>query len=258
MENFNGVVHEAINEEYEWIQYNNKLRVIRCIKDDMYQMKSIVAACNSAKKPNDWLENQSTREILSEFGSARIPAHAKSHEKRENLPNNLKGWYVHRLLVNAVAMWASPRYAIYIFKLLDDIASTERKQMENKLEEKQEEIEKRIPRCVPQRKEKNYKYMIYKKETGDDEIIELKLVRCNNHSFIKYKPIRNDPEKCWFYRENLPIAMTPNEDIKQIIRDSLPAKEYDIKGSSVMIWKEHLPMLLPKIEKYFEDFRINA
>ncbi|EAX85124.1 hypothetical protein TVAG_188460 [Trichomonas vaginalis G3] len=39
----------------------------------------------------------------------------KTHENRENLPNGLRGWYVHRLLVNAVAMWASPLHLKYIF-----------------------------------------------------------------------------------------------------------------------------------------------
>ena len=28
------------------------------------------------------------------------------YENRKKLPINLRGWYVHRLLVNAVAMWA--------------------------------------------------------------------------------------------------------------------------------------------------------
>ena len=39
------IVQEAINEEYEWIQYNKQLRLIRSVKDDMYQMQSILTAC---------------------------------------------------------------------------------------------------------------------------------------------------------------------------------------------------------------------
>ena len=33
------IVHEAINEEYEDIQYNKQLRLIRSVKDDVYQRK---------------------------------------------------------------------------------------------------------------------------------------------------------------------------------------------------------------------------
>ena len=62
------IVHEAINEEYEWIQYNKQLRLIRSVKDDMYQMQSILTACFAPdnKKPQDWFRNQSTIELLNE------------------------------------------------------------------------------------------------------------------------------------------------------------------------------------------------
>ena len=128
------IVHEAINDDYEWIQYNDKLRIIRSIKDDMYQMNSIITACQSNKLAKNWFENQSTTELLNQFQLEKSrggnPLLAKSHEKRKNLPTHLRGWYVHRLLVNAVAMWASPRYALDIFILLDKIASDERQKLE--------------------------------------------------------------------------------------------------------------------------------
>ena len=44
------IVHEAINEEYEYIQYNKQLRLIRSVKDDMYQMQSIMNALRSTKQ----------------------------------------------------------------------------------------------------------------------------------------------------------------------------------------------------------------
>ncbi|KAI5511966.1 KilA, N-terminal/APSES-type HTH, DNA-binding family, partial [Trichomonas vaginalis G3] len=62
------IVHEAINEEYEYIQFNKQLRLIRSVKDDMYQMQSILTACFApdTKKPQDWFRNQSTIELLNE------------------------------------------------------------------------------------------------------------------------------------------------------------------------------------------------
>ncbi|EAX74618.1 hypothetical protein TVAG_545610, partial [Trichomonas vaginalis G3] len=258
------IVHEAINEEYEWVQFNKQLRLIRSVKDDMYQMQSILTACFApdTKLPKDWFRNQSTQELLSEaqrdilFSEnseaqrvGKKPQSPKLYENREKLPNGLRGYYVHRLLVNAVAMWASPRYAWNIYRLLDEIHRQEREELENKLEAKDKNIQKRIPRSVPKGKEKNYKYMIYTEELENEEdkdMVMLHLVRRNNKSFYDlakiYKSDRN-----WFYRENLPISMTPNEDVKQIVQDTLPQTHYDMKGCTILTFKEDLPLLKEKI-----------
>ncbi|KAI5489324.1 KilA, N-terminal/APSES-type HTH, DNA-binding family [Trichomonas vaginalis G3] len=273
------IVHEVINEEYEYIQYNKQLRLIRSVKDDMYQMQSILTACYApdTKLPKDWFRNQSTQELLNEAQrdvlfsenseEQRVGKKSQSpklYENREKLPNGLRGYYVHRLLVNAVAMWASPRYAWYVCKLLDEIHRQEREDMEKKLhakdeviESKDKSIQKRIPRSVPKGKEKNYKYMIYTEELENEEdrdMVMLHLVRRNNKSFYDlakiYKSDRN-----WFYRENLPISMTPNEDVKQIVQDTLPQTHYDIKGCTILTFKEDLTLLKEKITEYFDNFK---
>ncbi|EAY11319.1 hypothetical protein TVAG_344130 [Trichomonas vaginalis G3] len=284
------IVHEAINEEYEYIQFNKQLRLIRSVKDDMYQMQSILTECFApdTKVPKDWFRNQSTIELLNEAQRDRLfsenreeqrvgekpqspklyenreklrvgekPQSPKLYENREKLPNGLRGYYVHRLLVNAVAMWASPRYAWYIYRLLDEIHRQEREEMEKKLQAKDKSIQKRIPRSVPKGKEKNYKYMIYTEEMENEEdkdMVMLHLVRRNNKSFYDlakiYKSDRN-----WFYRENLPISMTPNEDVKQIVQDTLPQTHYDIKGCTILTFKEDLPLLKEKITEYFDNFK---
>ena len=64
-------LNEKINDDYEWIQYNEKLRLIHSIKDDMYQMQSIVNACNSQKQIRHWFDNKSTKELL-EYASGKI------------------------------------------------------------------------------------------------------------------------------------------------------------------------------------------
>ena len=43
-------------------------------------------------------------------------------------------------------MWASPRYSIYIMKLLDDLFAKEREEMQKVIDSKNEEIKERIPR----------------------------------------------------------------------------------------------------------------
>ncbi|KAI5541580.1 KilA, N-terminal/APSES-type HTH, DNA-binding family [Trichomonas vaginalis G3] len=262
------IVHEAINEEYEYIQYNKQLRLIRSVKDDMYQMQSIMNALSSTKQAYHWFENQQAKELLEEFphmiASLGKPREEIPFENREKLPNGLRGYYVHRLLVNAVAMWASPRYAWNIYKLLDELHRQERGELEKKLQAKDEVIEskdksiqKRIPRSVPKGKEKSYKYMIYTEELEKEEdrdMVMLHLVRRNNKSFYDlakiYKSDRN-----WFYRENLPISMTPNEQIKEIVKSTLPQTHYDIKGCTILTFKEDLPLLKEKITEYFDNFK---
>ncbi|KAI5507942.1 KilA, N-terminal/APSES-type HTH, DNA-binding family [Trichomonas vaginalis G3] len=262
------IVHEAINEEYEYIQYNKQLRLIRSVKDDMYQMQSIMNALRSTKQAYHWFENQQAKELLEEFphmiASLGKPREEIPYENRKNLAPGLKGYYVHRLLVNAVAMWASPRYACYIFMMLDELYKAEREDMEKKLHAKDEVIEakdksiqKRIPRSVPKGKEKSYKYMIYAEELEKEEdrdMVMLHLVRRNNKSFYDlakiYKSDRN-----WFYRENLPISMTPNEQIKEIVKNTLPQTHYDIKGCTILTFKEDLTLLKEKITEYFDNFK---
>lgn len=248
--NANVLVHEVINDDYEWIQYNNQLRIIRSIKDDTYQMQSIIDACRSNKLAKDWFNNQSTKELLSQFDheklSGRILPVAKSYEKRDRLCNGLRSYYVNRLLVNAVAMWASPRYAMYIFILLDRIANDERRSLE-------QTITKQKPRMVPKNKEKSYKYMIWKEEQPDDpDMILLHLVRRNNRAFSQVISHFNNKDECWFHREKLPIAMTPNEDIKDLVRKTLPESEYDINACTILTYKEHLPRLHDVITEYFD------
>ena len=258
--NNNKLVYEPINDDYEWIQYNKQLRIIHSINDDMYQIQSIINACESKKQAYHWLENQSTKELLSEFelekSTLGIPRVTKSYENRMNLAPGLKGYYVHRLLVNAVAMWCSPRYSLRIFKLLDEIASDERNKLVQTINEQHQTIIKQQPRLVPKKKENSYKYLIWKEDQPDDpDMILLHLVKRNSRNFRQVSKHFNNKDERWFYRDNLPIAMTPNEDIKDLVRRTLPGSEYDIDGSTILTYKEHLPILYESITKYFNEFQ---
>ena len=258
------VATTPINDDYEWIQYNERLRIIHSIKDDMYQMQSIISACNSHKPCKDWFRNQSTVELLEsaknasggipllekthENGSGGIPPDRKIYENRPNLPNELKGTYIHRLLVNHVAMWASPTYAWYIMKLLDDIFQKQREQLNNKIEEMK-------PRQVPQNKQRSYKYMIWKEDIeGDDGHVKLHLVKRNTKTFYDMVQIYRS-ERNWFFRDNLPIAMTPNEDIKKIIKQNFTGNEATVKASTVIINKDCLARLHELVDNYFNNFQ---
>ena len=236
---------ERINDDYEYIQYNNQLRIIHSIKDDMYQMQSIINACQSKKPARHWFENKTTRELL-ENASVGIPTDRELYENRPNLPNELKGTYIHRLLVNHVAMWASPVYSWYIMKLLDSHFERERQDLID-------EIQQQKPRMVPTNKEHNYRYLIYK-ETIDDAFTLLHLVRRNKKTFRAVSRHNNDEER-FIFKDNLPIAMSPNEDIKEIVKNNFPRNDYGINGCSITIRTDRLERLHELIEEYFDEFQ---
>ncbi|KAK8849289.1 hypothetical protein M9Y10_018658 [Tritrichomonas musculus] len=234
---------EKINDDYEYIQYNEKLRLIHSIKDDMYQMQSILTACKSNKKVNDWFRNQSSQEILNEMEGTGIPVPSK----RMDLIPGLQGFYVHRLLVNHIAMWASPKYAIYIAQLLDTYFEKQR-------EELQKVIKEQKPRMVPNGKQTNYKYMIWKEDINKPEYIRLHLVRRNTKSFYEYTKIKNS-DACWYFKSDLPIAMTPNEDIKKLIKKNFAGEEAIAKGCNIDIKIDKLEQLKELITTYFNTYQ---
>ena len=240
---------QPINNDYEYIQYNEHLRIVHSIKDDMYQVQSIITACHSKKRVNDWFESKTTKEIIDEMGkssTAEISALVKIYEKRDELPNGLRGFYINRLLVNNVAMWASPRYSIYIMKLLDSHFERERQDLI-------EEIQQKKPRLVPSNKEHNYKYLIWK-ETNDAENTILHLVRRNKRTFRAVSTHNNENER-FIFKDNLPIAMSPNEDIKELVKNNFPRNDYTINGCNIIIKNERLEQLHTLIDEYFNQFQ---
>lgn len=250
------LVYEPINDDYEWIQYNKQLRIIHSVKDDMYQIQSIINACESTKQATRWVNSESKSEIFDEIAKVQNCTHNEIVQNRRNLAPGLKGYYVHRLLVNYVAMWASPKYAVHIFKLLDEIASDERNKLVQTINEQHQTIIEQQPRLVPKKKENSYKYLIWKEDQPDDpDMILLHLVKRNSRNFRQVSKHFNNKDERWFYRDNLPIAMTPNEDIKDLVRRTLPGSEYDIDGSTILTYKEHLPILYESITKYFNEFQ---
>ncbi|KAK8841326.1 hypothetical protein M9Y10_027529 [Tritrichomonas musculus] len=267
------LIYEPINDDYEWIQYNKELRVIHSIKDDMYQMQSIIDALDSNKQAYHYFENQSTKDVLDEFELQKsfleIPREAKPYENRKNLPNGLRGYYVHRYLVNDVAIWVSRIYHLKILKLLDDIASRERNELtktiaakddiiaeqSHNIAVKDDVIESQRPRMVPSNKENSYKYLIWKEPSINPDYVVLHLVRRHKNNFRQVNKHFNNKDENWFYRENLPIAMTPNEDIKSLVKKIFPGSDYKMNGSIININEKHLSKLHEEISKYFDEFQ---
>ena len=240
------IIRETINCEFEIIQYNKKLRIIHSIDDDMYQVQSIINACHSNKRANAWVNNQETQELFDAFDKRM---NTISHNHRSDVRVDLRGHYVHRLLVNAVAMWASPRYAIDIFMLLDEMASAERKAMESTIQHQR-------PRMVPKNHEHDYRYLIWRESMpSNPNGVILHLVRRSKSTFDQVrKHYENDNER-WFYRDNLPISMSVNKDIKEIVKNIIPAGEYEMTGCDIRLHVKFLDRLYESISEYFNQFQ---
>ena len=239
---------EAINDDYEYIQYNEHLRIIHSKKDDMYQMQSIITSCKSSKNAFHWFENKSVKELL-ENATLGIPSLEKLYEKRDDLPNGLRGFYVHRLLVNHVAMWASPKYSWYIMKLLDSTFERERQQLTTTINEQK-------PRMVPTDRENDYRYLIWKESImNDNENVILHLVRRHKSNFRQVNYHFNNDNELFYFRDNLPIAMTPNKDIKKLVKREFRGNEYTINACTITIKINLLERLRILINRYFDEFQ---
>ncbi|KAK8840669.1 hypothetical protein M9Y10_030444 [Tritrichomonas musculus] len=243
------IIRESISCGYEYIQYNNKLRIVHSIDDDMYQVQSIISACKSDKRANEWYRNQETKALLNAFDNDRDLMGSLSVYNKINVPNGLRGLYVHRLLVNAVAMWASPRYALQIYKLLDEMASAERKAMESTIQHQR-------PRMVPKNHEHDYRYLIWRESMpSNPNGVILHLVRRSKSTFDQVrKHYENDNER-WFYRDNLPISMSVNKDIKEIVKNIIPAGEYEMTGCDIRLHVKFLDRLYESFSEYFDEFQ---
>ena len=240
---------QAINNDYEYIQYNQHLRIIHSKQDDMYQMQSIITACHSTKRARVWFNNESTQELLKEIGMAEKCQTEQLYENRTNLPNELKGTYIHRLLVNHVAIWSSPKYSYYIMKLLDSHFERERQQLT-------ETINEQRPRMVPANREHDCKYLIWKETIpNDNDNVILHLVRRHKSNFRQIINHYRNEEERWYFKDNLPIAMSPNKDIKNIVKRTFGADDYDINMCTIRIQIRHLEQLHTLIDEYFNQFQ---
>ena len=125
---------DGTNGKFEYYQYNEDLRIIHSVEDDMFHAGSIVSALGSTKRVNNWLRNEQTIELLSGYKSLREFAQGLLMTKHKQF-NNVKcieGTYIHRLLVNHFAMWVSPKYAYKISLVLDDHFELRRQVEENR------------------------------------------------------------------------------------------------------------------------------
>ncbi|KAA6341374.1 MAG: hypothetical protein EZS28_052464 [Streblomastix strix] len=185
------------------------------------------------------------------------PPYHLMYEINKGFDNKFKGYYVHPHLINYVAIWVSPKYAVTVRKIMDKINETVIAEHEadktqaiadqfhsvintvtdtlsDRITDLNQQVRQLAPRAVPNGKERTYILIV--EEVNEDEQLE---EQQEDHITIRIRRInRKDlrPAKIERYRresllfvDNLPIAMTINEKIKE----SLQSRQ-DVK-----IWSTH-------------------
>ncbi|KAA6387984.1 MAG: hypothetical protein EZS28_016492 [Streblomastix strix] len=120
--------------------------------------------------------------------------------------NEYKDYYIHPILINYVAIWISPKYAVYVRKIMDvineriQVANQEAYQQDDQtsmadiayeqvqlvieeqkimINEKDNQIKQLKPRAVPQGKETAYVLAVQYIEVVDENNTILKVLRRN-------------------------------------------------------------------------------
>ena len=113
---------KPITENLEYYEYNDELKLVHLIKEDMFQCKSILNSLNSNKQTNEWLRNENTKRLINGF--KRIREFSDTDKLIKKIPKTIgsttDGYYIHRLLVNHFAMWINVEYAYKISLILDE------------------------------------------------------------------------------------------------------------------------------------------
>ncbi|KAA6313053.1 MAG: hypothetical protein EZS28_055820, partial [Streblomastix strix] len=159
--------------------------------------------------------------------------------------NKFKGYYVHPHLINYVAIWVSSKYAVTVRKIMDKINETVIAEHEadktqaiadqfhyvinivtdtlsDRITDLNQYVRQLVPRAVPNGKERTYILIV--QEVNEDEQLEdqqedhitIRIRRINRKELRPAKIERYRRESLLFV-DNLPIAMTINEKIKETL-----------------------------------------
>lgn len=116
----NQVSRQYNNAEYIVSTYNGFEIIVR--KSDNYfnaskLIKKINELEHTNKKLKHLLENKTFKDLSREISVAGIPV----SDTQLDLPNDLSGTYMNKLLINYVCMWCSIKYLIQVNKIMDSI-----------------------------------------------------------------------------------------------------------------------------------------
>lgn len=121
--NLNEIVFENVNDEYGWGMYGDFKVLIH--KETGY-INAPKLCAQGGKRFENWLKNERSKELIEVIGRH---AYSNSTERNENVqptfepsgvPNELRGTYIHPLLVPHVAGWVSPQFAVAVSYIVNN------------------------------------------------------------------------------------------------------------------------------------------
>ena len=156
----NQVSRQYNNVEYIVSTYNGFEIIVRKT-DNYFNASKLIKKINELEHTNKQLkhllENKTFKDLSKEISMAGIPA----TDFNKDLPNDLSGTYMNKLLINYVCMWCSIRYLIQVNRIMDSINEQNTTLMNQRikdLQDKNNELKTQIIQDIGDQRE-NSKYI---------------------------------------------------------------------------------------------------
>ncbi|KAA6388768.1 MAG: hypothetical protein EZS28_015706 [Streblomastix strix] len=186
----------------------------------------------------------------------------------ESYASEYRGTWIHPKLINYIAIWASPKYASVVGEIMDainehilathDETTSIQKHAEDTfnmvieeqniiIEEQSKEIKQLKPRAVPKDKETSYILAIELEDEWQGKIT-YQVRRLNKRHLCK-KEINLLKQSALFF-DNLPIAMTTNEKLKEGLKQEFD--DIDFFSNKITVPEADDQKLLDSISRIIE------
>lgn len=131
------------DSNFEIVKFNNRLELVRCKSDGLYQVKSIAQTLNSNYQIDKWfnsVDNQRLITILHESG--RYGSTIEDiHQIKKQVHSNLRGHYIHEMLVYNIAMACDKNYAIEVLEMINEMHNIRNNKLLKEIEQLQSNVQ---------------------------------------------------------------------------------------------------------------------
>lgn len=137
----NQVNKQFNNNEFIISSYNGFKIIIRKT-DNYFNASKLIKNINKLEHTNKQLKNLLQNKTFNDLVKEISTDDKKPIDIQNNLPNDLSGTYMNKLLLNYVCMWCSTKYLIKVNKIMDSINEQNTTVMNQLIQDLQEENNK--------------------------------------------------------------------------------------------------------------------
>ena len=130
--------HPKHPEDYEIFIYSKDLKLTRDKHNGMYHATGIAKQLGDESKVKHidrFFKSENFMEMIEGFCKEGGYERDQLYVKTQTGPRDMKGYWIHELLVEQLAMWCSPSYTYKVMLLLKKIREQEREQLAKELKE---------------------------------------------------------------------------------------------------------------------------